>query len=181
MGELHMGIFICGSLRTVDIDDSATIAIAKQIYAETVRLEIAVQLADTTYIENLPDEGIRNACVWAASKIEGNLIFNVLVNPLSNNQGDLMNDLNIWDNKDPEEAPLMKFAKWLLSSERFDSAAIFVEDGAILYEIGGILPRDPDEQYDETKCTREEFLQNLREYFPRKTEGGGQGLFIIQM
>ncbi len=124
--------FICGSLRTVDLDDSATTAIEKQNYAETARLEIAIQLARTTFSENLPDDAIRKASIYAASKIEGNLLFNLSNNPLSNLGHDLLNDLNVFDNKDPEEAPLMKFMKWLLNSGCFDMAAIYIELDTIL-------------------------------------------------
>lgn len=91
-----------------------------------------------------------------------------------------MNDLNIWDSKDPEEAPLMRFMKWLLDMKCFDSAAIFIELDTILMEIAGELD-GPDEEYEEISCTKEEFFQNLREYFPRTTKGEGEGLFIIQI
>lgn len=179
--------FICGSLRTVNIDEGETISVSKQIYAEAARLGIAIQLGTTASsvnlpdIANLPDVSIRKASIYAASKIEGNLIFNLLSHPLSNNGGSLLHDLNFWFGKDPEEAPLMKFMKWILTSGSFDSAAIYIELGDILMEIAGELSHDPDEEYEETRCTKEDFLQNLREYYPRRTEGKGEGLFIIQI
>ncbi len=176
-----MSNFICGSLKTSDPDHTATVVAAKQIYAETARLGIAIQLATTTFSENLPDVTIQKACLYAASKIEGNMIFNLLDDPLSNLGDELLNDLNIWDNKDPEEAPLMRFIKWLFDMESFDSAAIFIELDTILMEIAGELEGEPDEEYEEISCTKEEFLQNLREYFPRTTRGEGEGLFIIQI
>ena len=182
-----MSNFICGSLRTVDLDDSATIAMAKRIYAETARLGIAIQMGTTAFSENspdianLPDDAIRKASIFAASKIEGNLIFNLLANPLSNNGGSLLHDLNYPFGKDPEDAPLIKFMKWLLNSGSFDSAAIYIELDTVLMEIAGELEHDPDEPYNEFKCTKEEFLENLHEYFPRKQDGGGEGLFIIQI
>ncbi len=175
-----MSNFICGSLKTTDPEDNATVVVAKQMYAETARLGIAIQLATTTLSENLPDATIRRACLYAASKINGNLIFNLLDDPLSNLGDELLNDLNIWDSKDPEEAPLMRFMKWLLDMKCFDSAAIFIELDTIMMEIAGELD-GPDEEYEEISCTKEEFLQNLREYFPRTTKGEGEGLFIIQI
>lgn len=183
-----MTTHICGSLRTANTDESDPVSIAIQIYAETARWGFAIQLAETISgvkfpdSANLPDVSIRKACLYAASKIDGNLIFNLLDNPLSNTGHGLLDDLNPWFGKNPEDAPLMKFMKWLLTSEYLDSAAVYIEEADILMEIAGELIHDPPyELDDEFECTKEEFFQNLHEYFPRKTEGKGEGLFIIQM
>ena len=107
-----MSNYICGSLKTASHDENATVDVAKQISAETSQLGMAVQLSITHSSDNIPCAFIRKACIYAASKIEGNLIFNLLTNPLSNLGDELLDDLNPWFGKDPEDAPLMKFMKW---------------------------------------------------------------------
>jgi hypothetical protein len=175
-----MSDYICGSLKTANHDESAEIDIAKQINAKASQLEMAIQLAYTRFSKNIPSDFVRKVCIYAASKIEGNLIFNLLTDPLSNLGSELLDDLNPWFGKDPEDAPLMKFMKWLLTSKFLDSAAIYIEDADILIELAEDLDHVIDELNVE-EVSAEKFLQYLREFYPREVTEPVEGLFIIQI